>query len=54
MIEASVQHGYVGARAARTFLPFLLGHLRAGMDVLDAGCGVGSIALDLEIERAHV
>jgi SAM-dependent methyltransferase len=47
VIDESVQHGYVGERDARTFLPFLLPHLRAGMDVLDAGCGVGSIALDL-------
>ena len=29
------------------FLPFLLPHLQEGMDILDAGCGVGSIALDL-------
>ena len=34
-------------RDARTFLPFLLPHLKPGLDVLDAGCGVGSIALDL-------
>ena len=34
-------------RDAQTFLPFLLPHLQAGLDVLDAGCGVGSIALDL-------
>jgi len=47
VIEESVQQMYVGGRDARTFLPFLLPHLREGMDVLDAGCGVGSIALDL-------
>jgi SAM-dependent methyltransferase len=47
VIDESVQHGYVGGRDARTFLPFLLPHLRPGMDVLDVGCGVGSIALDL-------
>jgi ubiquinone/menaquinone biosynthesis C-methylase UbiE len=47
VIEESVQHRYVGNRDARTFLPFLLPHVRPGMDVLDAGCGVGSIALDL-------
>ena len=47
VIDESVQHGYVGNRDARTFLPFLLPHLRPGMEVLDAGCGVGSIALDL-------
>lgn len=47
VIEESVQHRYVGNRDARTFLPFLLPHLDSGMDVLDVGCGVGSIALDL-------
>lgn len=47
VIDASVQSGYVGNRDARTFLPFLLPHLRPGMDILDAGCGVGAIALDL-------
>ena len=47
VIDESVQHVYVGARDAQTFLPFLLGHLRPGMDVLDVGCGVGSVALDL-------
>jgi SAM-dependent methyltransferase len=34
-------------RDAQTFLPFLLPRLKPGLDVLDAGCGVGSIALDL-------
>jgi ubiquinone/menaquinone biosynthesis C-methylase UbiE len=47
VIDESVQHGYVGDRDARTFLPFLVPHLRQGLDVLDAGCGVGSIALDV-------
>jgi len=47
VIEESVQQRYVGMRDARTFLPFLLPHLTPGLDVLDAGCGVGSIALDL-------
>ena len=47
VIEESVQQRYVGMRDARTFLPFLLPHLDSGLDVLDAGCGVGSIALDL-------
>jgi SAM-dependent methyltransferase len=47
VIAESVQHGYVGGRDARTFVPFLLPHLRPDMDVLDVGCGVGSIALDL-------
>ena len=47
VIDESVQHGYVGGRDAHTFLPFLLPHLRPGLDALDVGCGVGSIALDL-------
>lgn len=47
VIDPSVQPGYVGNRDAKTFLPFLLPHLRPGMEILDAGCGVGAIALDL-------
>lgn len=47
VIDPSVQPGYVGNRDARTFLPFLLPHLHKGMDILDTGCGVGAIALDL-------
>jgi SAM-dependent methyltransferase len=47
IIEETVQQRYVGSRDAQTFVPFLLPYLDSGMDVLDAGCGVGSIALDL-------
>jgi SAM-dependent methyltransferase len=47
VIEERVQRRYVADRDARRFLPFLLSHLRPGADVLDVGCGVGSIALDL-------
>ena len=47
IIEETVQQRYVASRDAQTFVPFLLPHLSAGMDVLDVGCGVGSIALDL-------
>jgi 2-polyprenyl-3-methyl-5-hydroxy-6-metoxy-1,4-benzoquinol methylase len=47
VIDDSVQRDYVAARDVRTFLPFLVPHLRSGLDVLDAGCGVGSIALDV-------
>jgi SAM-dependent methyltransferase len=47
VIEESVQQRYVGTRDAQTFVPFLLPYLTPGMDVLDVGCGVGSIALDL-------
>lgn len=47
IIDPSVQHGYVAHRDAATFLPFLLPHLRPGLSILDVGCGVGAIALDL-------
>ena len=47
MIEERVQHRYVANRDARRFLPFLLPYVRSGMSVLDVGCGIGSIALDL-------
>lgn len=51
-VEDSVQRHLVANRDANTFLPFLLPHLHAGMDVLDAGCGVGSIALDVAAKFA--
>ena len=47
MIEERVQHRYVANRDARRFLPFLLPYVQSGMSVLDVGCGIGSIALDL-------
>jgi SAM-dependent methyltransferase len=47
VIDDSVQRDYVAARDVRTFLPFLVTYLQPGLDVLDAGCGVGSIALDV-------
>jgi SAM-dependent methyltransferase len=47
VIEEGVQQRYVANREARRFLPFLLPYVSSGMDVLDVGCGVGSIALDL-------
>jgi ubiquinone/menaquinone biosynthesis C-methylase UbiE len=47
VIEEGVQERYVANRDARRFLPFLLPYVSPGMDVLDVGCGVGSIALDL-------
>jgi ubiquinone/menaquinone biosynthesis C-methylase UbiE len=47
VIDESVQHGYVGQRDVVTFLPFLVPHLNPGVDVVDVGCGVGAIALDV-------
>jgi SAM-dependent methyltransferase len=47
VIEEGVQHRYVADRDAQRFLPFLLPYVRSGMTILDVGCGVGSIALDL-------
>jgi SAM-dependent methyltransferase len=47
VIDSSVQYDYLAGRDTTTFLPFLLPHLRPGQHVLDVGCGVGAIALDL-------
>lgn len=51
-VGGGLQQRYVAKRDAQTFLPFLMPHLRAGMEILDAGCGVGSIALDLAPKTA--
>jgi SAM-dependent methyltransferase len=47
VLDPEIQHAYVAHRDAATFLPFLLPHLRPGLRILDVGCGVGAIALDL-------
>ena len=49
VIDPSVQHTYVASRDASTFLPFLLPYLQPGQSILDVGCGVGAIALDLAV-----
>jgi len=45
--NAQAQQTYVGVRRAKDWVPFLLPHLKPGMSLLDCGCGVGSITLDL-------
>ena len=45
--DAEAQVAYVRGRRATVWVPFLLPHLQPGMRLLDAGCGVGSITLDL-------
>jgi len=41
------QQTYVGMRRAKDWVGFFLPHLKQGDSILDCGCGVGSITLDL-------
>ena len=47
LADPQVQLAYVSGRRAARWVPFFLPHLRPGMRLLDAGCGPGSITLDL-------
>ena len=45
--DAEAQRMYVGVRRAKDWVGFFLPHLKKGWSLLDCGCGVGSITLDL-------
>lgn len=45
--NAEAQQTYVGVRRAKDWVGFFLPHLQQGFRVLDCGCGVGSITLDI-------
>jgi ubiquinone/menaquinone biosynthesis C-methylase UbiE len=45
--DHQAQVEYTQVRRAAQWVPFLLPHLRTGMRLLDCGCGVGSITVDL-------
>lgn len=45
--NAEAQQTYVGVRRAKDWIGFFLPHLQKGFSVLDCGCGVGSITLDI-------
>jgi ubiquinone/menaquinone biosynthesis C-methylase UbiE len=47
LADREMQEAYVGTRTAAEWVPFFLPHLHPGMSLLDCGCGVGSITLDL-------
>jgi ubiquinone/menaquinone biosynthesis C-methylase UbiE len=45
--SSEAQNQYLGQRTASDWIPFLLPYLRPGLDVLDCGCGPGSITVDV-------
>lgn len=45
--DSEAQESYTGARRAKDWVGFFLPHLRPGFSVLDCGCGVGSITMDI-------
>ena len=45
--DAEAQRKYLGQRTATEWVGFFLPHIDAGMNLLDCGCGLGSITLDL-------
>lgn len=45
--DADAQRAYVGMRRAAEWVGFFLPYLQPGFSLLDCGCGVGSITLDL-------
>ena len=45
--NAEAQQTYVSVRRAKDWVGFFLPYLKPGLSVLDCGCGVGSITLDI-------
>ena len=45
--NAEAQQTYVSVRRAKDWVGFFLPYLKQGFSVLDCGCGVGSITLDI-------
>lgn len=45
--DTNAQRKYLGHRTASDWVGFFIPHLRRGTNLLDCGCGVGSITLDL-------